>query len=72
MEENINGTISFSKIHFKPFNALVIKDLFIVDNQPVHFGEVELDTLFRAESVITTFSLKGLWKRKDCISTAQA
>lgn len=64
MEENINGTISFSKIHFKPFNALVIKDLFIVDNQPVHFGEVELDTLFHAESVITTFSLKGLWKRE--------
>ena len=64
MEKKIDGTISFSKIHFKPFNALVLKDLAIVDKQPVRHGDERLDTLFKAESIVTTFSLKGLWKKK--------
>lgn len=64
MEEKIDGKISFSKIHFKPFNALVVKDLAIVDSQAAfHEGE-RLDTLFKAESVIATFSVKGLRRKQ--------
>lgn len=57
----LNGRIEFSKIHIKPFTALVLNDVVILDNEPVTDWQGErLDTIARAGSIVTTFSLKGL------------
>ena len=65
LEENINGKIEFSKIHLKPFNALVLKDVRLIDEDPpiTSSGEV-LDTLANAGSVTATFSIKGLFRKE--------
>lgn len=57
----LNGRIEFSKVHIKPFTALVLKDFVILDNAPEDdwLGN-KLDTIAKAGSVVTTFSLKGL------------
>ena len=57
LDKSIEGRIEFEKIHFKPFNALVIKDVSIIDDEPVIEG---MDTLFHAGYIIARFSLKGL------------
>ena len=31
----LNGRVEFSKIHLKPFSALVLNDVVIIDNAPV-------------------------------------
>ena len=54
----LDGDISFDKIHLKPFNALVIKNLTVTDRNPVIEGA---DTLFRAEYIIARFSFRGLF-----------
>lgn len=64
LEEVLNGRITISKIHLTPFNALVIKDLVLLDDNPATFRGERLDTAFRAGSVVATFSLKGLWKKE--------
>ena len=65
LEENMDGRIEFSKIHLKPFNALVIKDFRLIDENPptTPSGEV-LDTLASAGTLTATFSLKGLFKKE--------
>ena len=50
--------ISFGKIHFKPFNTLIIKDISVVDKAPCDTSA--RDTLFKAEYIIARFSLRGL------------
>ena len=57
----LNGCIEFSKVHIKPFTALVLKDFVILDDAPEDdwLGN-KLDTIAKAGSVVTTFSLKGL------------
>ena len=56
LEDKINGRIEFSKIHLKPFNALIVKDLSLIcDNN---------DTLAQAKSIAMTFTLKGLLKKE--------
>lgn len=76
----LDGDVSFSKIHFRPFNAIVIRDLAIVDKNPQipseaameHFREehgpdyeyVPYDTLMRAKYIVAEFSLKGLLKKE--------
>ncbi|MBO6221447.1 MAG: hypothetical protein J6N46_05890, partial [Bacteroidales bacterium] len=55
LEDRFNGRIEFSKIHLKPFNALVVKDLSLIG---------EDDTLASASSIVATFSLKGLLKKE--------
>ena len=65
LEDKFNGRIEFSKIHLKPFNALVVKDLRLIDdNPPVTPGGEVLDTLATAQSISMTFSLKGLFKKE--------
>ena len=65
LEDKFNGRIEFSKVHLKPFNALIIKDLRLLDDNPpvTPDGEV-LDTLATAQSISMTFSLKGLFKKE--------
>lgn len=60
LEGVINGRIEFSKIHLKPFTAVVINDLVILDGDPgSDWNDERLDTVARAGSIVATFSLKG-------------
>ena len=54
--------INFGKIHFRPFNTIIVKDIEIIDRAPCDSSA--LDTLFRAEYVIARFSLRGLRDRE--------
>ena len=65
LEEKFNGRIEFSKVHFKPFNALVLKDVAMLDDNPATLSDGErLDTIAKAKSITATFSLKGLLKKE--------
>ena len=65
LEEKIDGKIEFSKVHFKPFNALVLKDVTLLDKDPVTLPDGErLDTIAKARSIAATFSLKGLFNKE--------
>lgn len=69
LSENIEGEISFEKIHFKPFNTLVVKNLVITDKHPAtdpaDSTRPPIDTLFHAEYVIAKFSLSGLLDKES-------
>ena len=56
-----NGRVEFSKIHIKPFSALVLKDVVLIDSEPPinRTGET-VDTVAHAGSIVVTLSLKGL------------
>ena len=57
----INGRIEFSKIHIKPFTALVLKDVALIDNEPAtDWAGEKVDTVANARSIVVTLSLKGL------------
>ncbi|MCQ2143607.1 MAG: hypothetical protein MJY56_06015, partial [Bacteroidales bacterium] len=36
---NLDGRVEFSKIHFKPVNTLIIKDLAVLDREPCQADE---------------------------------
>lgn len=57
VEGKIDADISFDKIHIKPFNTLVLKNVAVKDRAPVTGA---YDTLFKAGYVIARFSLAGL------------
>lgn len=65
LENKIDGRIEFSKIHLKPFNAIVVSDVVLLDDNPYTStkGEI-LDTLATARSIVASFSLKGLFKKE--------
>lgn len=57
----INGRIEFSKIHIKPFTALVLKDVALIDKDPVtDWAGEKIDTIANAKSIVVTLSFKGL------------
>ena len=62
LSEKIDAEISFEKIHFKPFNTIVLKNIAIVDRTPCDTSAP--DTLFRSEYTIARFTLKGLRKQE--------
>ena len=64
-----DARINFGKIHFRPFNTIILKDLEIIDRNPA--DSVARDTLFRADYLIARFSLKGL-KEKEGIHIGRA
>ncbi len=64
LEKNLNGSIEVSRIHLRPFNAIIVKDLVVLDGEPPLKDGVRLDTLLKAESVVTTFSIKGLFSKE--------
>ena len=59
-EKHIDAKIEFSRIKFAPFTTLIIKDLAIIDKNP----QSSLDTLFCAQHISATFTLKGLLAKK--------
>lgn len=77
----LDGEITFEKIHFRPFTTLVIKNVAIIDKNPVQDPldpEAEkTDTFFRADYIIARLSLDGLIRHegirinKTFISNAQ-
>ena len=68
LSEKLDGNITFEKIHFKPFTTLVLKNAAIIDKEPAADARGEfkekIDTLFRAEYIIATFTLDGLFKQE--------
>ncbi|MBR6415640.1 MAG: translocation/assembly module TamB domain-containing protein [Bacteroidales bacterium] len=65
IEGTVNADISFEKLHVRPFNALVLKDVSVVDKDPFIPSEgmpAQQDTFFRAKYLTATFSLKGLFR----------
>ena len=61
LEKNIDGRVEFSDITFVPFSGVVIKDLAIIDNNPMQGDtDVPQDTIFRAGTVAARFTLQGL------------
>ena len=61
IEKRLDGEVQFEKIHIKPFNALVIKNIAIIDKNPSIEGA---DTLFKAGYVIARFSINGLFRKE--------
>ena len=64
LEKNLGAKIEFSRIHLKPFNAIVLKNAAIIDPAPDTLEGEVLDTVARAETITATFSLKGLFKKE--------
>lgn len=60
-EKNIDADIHFSSIKFAPFTTFIIKDLAVIDRHP----HCEIDTVMAAKQISATFSLKGLFSKKD-------
>lgn len=61
--------ISFEKIHIKPFNTLIVKNISVVDKNP--HDSTALDTLFSAEYIIARLTLRGL-KEKEGLHIRRA
>ncbi len=64
LEKMIEGDISFDKIHFMPFNTLVLSNFSITDRRPSTDRGQVLDTLLSARNLTLSFSLKGLTSKE--------
>ena len=64
LSERLDGEITVEKIHFRPFNTIILKNLLIIDKNPVISAKdstkAQIDTFFRAEYIIARMSLAGL------------
>lgn len=69
LSEKLCGNISVEKVHFKPFSTIVLKNTLITDKSPaaspVDSTLSPVDTFFRAEYIIATFSLSGLMDKES-------
>ena len=61
LEDSIDGTIHIEKVHFRPFNAIVIKNFEIIDDNPY---TAEADTFARAGIITANFKLTSLLEGK--------
>ena len=68
VNEKLDGEISFERIHFKPFTSLVLKNVVIIDKQPVIDPVAPesspVDTFFRASYIVAKMNLKSLTGRE--------
>lgn len=68
VEGKLDAEISFEKIHFQPFRTLLVKNVTIIDRNPVYDvddpAKARVDTFFRAEYITARFSFKGLFKQE--------
>lgn len=73
--DRLDGDIVFEKIHFKPFTTLILKNVAVIDRNPVMNPNdpetAPVDTLFSARYIIARFSLDGLI-RQECIHLNKA
>ena len=64
LENRLGGSVSFSKIHFRPFNALMINDLTVIDDNPATSPSGErADTILFARKAFASLSLRGMGKK---------
>ena len=79
VSDKIQGDISFEKVHFKPFTTFVLKNVLVIDKNPVRDTTtgVQIDTFFTAQYIIAKFTIDGLFNNdkirldKVFISNAQ-
>ena len=68
LDKSIDAEIHLDKIHFQPFKTLMLKNVVIIDREPM--GDVldstkaPVDTFFRAGYIIAKFSFEGLLGKK--------
>lgn len=64
LEDKLDGRIEFSSITVRPFDAVVIEDFALIDNNPYSDPEVPwiapADTVITAKNVSLVFSIAGL------------
>ncbi len=67
LDSSLDAEIRFDKIHFQPFRTLVVKNIAIIDRNPVtdpvDRNAVPVDTLFYAEYITAKFSYESLFKQ---------
>jgi len=62
--DKIDGDIEVGSISIRPFDALVLKDVAVIDRNPYSDGSrAPMDTLLRVGNVSARFSLRGLFSR---------
>lgn len=65
LDDKLDADISFEKIHFRPFRTLILKNVEIIDRNPVADAvnpeSIKVDTFFRAEYITARFTLEGLF-----------
>ena len=60
--DKIDGDIEVGSISIRPFDALVLKDVAVIDRNPYSDGSrAPMDTLLRVGNVSARFSLRGLF-----------
>lgn len=65
LQDKLGGDIEFSEIQVHPFDAVVVKDVVIIDREPVSvFGMAPVDTIAKAKYIVATFSAKGIFKKE--------
>ena len=71
LSEKIDGDIHVGRIAVKPFDAIVLQDVFVTDRQPYADGRINSqDTLLSIDNLSARFSLKGLL-HKERISVSR-
>ena len=64
LDKSIDAEIHLEKVHFQPFKTLMLKNVVIIDREPVcnvlDSTKAPVDTFFRAGYIIAKFSFKGL------------
>ncbi len=68
LEEKVNAHISFSSASIRPFDALVVEDVLVMDSEPLI---PYMDTLLYVKHLSARFSVIGLLKG-DCIKLKRA
>lgn len=68
IDNQLDADISFEKIHFRPFRTLILKNVKIIDRNPVADAldpsSIKVDTFFRAEYITARFSFEGLIRQQ--------
>ena len=68
VNEKLDGEITFERIHFKPFTTLVLKNVVIIDKQPVidpaDPESSPVDTFFQASYIVAKMTFKSLTGRE--------
>ncbi|MBO7544169.1 MAG: translocation/assembly module TamB domain-containing protein [Bacteroidales bacterium] len=68
LEQYINGDVSIGSVKLKPFDAVVLHDITIIDTEPYDDPEIvgyhPVDTFARIGTLTAHFSLKGLFKKE--------
>lgn len=68
LDDKLDADIRFEKIHFRPFRTLILKNVEIIDRNPVPDAAdpdgIKVDTFFRAEYITARFTLNGLIRQQ--------